>query len=277
MNIEDEKRLLNLARELVQVDRRIVESVTKGAGTSDLEKEFRSKRDEIKSLLTDSVPVNVRDPEARKILRWVRNGDHFHLDKEDKKLENFVKNNPEKVEELFRLCGLNWDQDDASRAEAEAQEQHWRLIEELSAMISAEEYFDRRGKFSTIIAASSLPAKINDYFSEIRECFVLGHMYAAVGLCRVLVELSFRDKYQKFGFGKKVETAKLHNMADYKFAEIIRMVSSRMGALGLKEEAKGLYDTASDILHGRDARIRLNETEVIQFIRKVFGLVERLY
>lgn len=277
MNIEVEKQLVKLARELWQLDKRIIESITKGDRPSDIETEFRTKRDEAKALLTDSAPVNIRDPEARKSLRWIRSGDHFHVDKEDKKVADFVKNNPEKVEELIRLSGIKLDGDVAKEAEKDALEQHWKLIEELTTMISAEKYFERRDKFSTIIVANSLPAKISQYFVEIRECFVLGQMYAAVGLCRVLIELSFRDKHQKFGPGKKSDTPNLHNMADHRLADVIRMVSSKMGVPGLKQEAQQLYGTASDILHGREARIRLNDSEVIEFVRKVFAVVERLY
>lgn len=274
MNVEEEKKLLQMARQLSQLDRSIVKAVTEGGNTGALKEEFCRTRDEIKRLLGDSMPLKIRDPEVIKVLKWVREGDHFHVDKEERKIIDLVKNNPNKFDEILRSLGADFDRTEKLGANLDL---HLKLIEELTSMISAEDYFSRKDDFSTIIVAHSLPEKINKYFGEIRECFIFDHMYAAVGLCRVLIELSFKDRYQQLGLAKKPKAPGVYPIADYDIKEVIRAVCSRLGSSPLKEEARGLYKTASDILHGRDATIKLEESEVLKFVRRVFKLVEQLY
>jgi hypothetical protein len=124
--------------------------------------------------------------------------------------------------------------------------------------------------------ANSLPTKINEYFGEIRDCFIFGHFYAAVGLCRVLIELCFRDKYQKFGFENNAKTQNVRRVPD-NINIVIRGVCSKLRSNPLKDEATELYGAASNILHGREAHIKLDETEVLKFIRSAFKLIEQLY
>jgi hypothetical protein len=274
MTVEEENQLLQLARELSQLDRSIVKGVAEGRNTGALQEEFCRTRDQIKKLLGGSMPIKIRDPQMLKVLKWVREGDYFYVDKEERKIINLIRNNPNKFHEVLRSLGVDFDRDAKSKADLDL---HWKLIEELTSMISAEDYFSRKDDFSTIIVGHSLPEKINEYFGEIRECFIFGRMYAAVGLCRVLIELSFRDKYHKLSPAKDVKAPNVLNMADpEKIMRMIREVCKRPRFAILKGEAEELYHAASDILHGREPTIKLEEAEVLKFIRRVFKLVEQL-
>lgn len=278
MNPEDEQKLLQLARQLKQIDKNIVKTITTGDRPRELEEEFCRVRDEIKEILGDSMPLQIRDPDTRDVLKRVTEGTHFHVDKREKAIENFVKNNPEQIDQILRSSGMDLEENKELKDNSEADALHWKLIEELSSMILAEDYFGRKKDFSTIIVASTLPAKINGYFREIRDCFIFGHFYAAVGLCRVLIELSFRDKYYKLGPGKEVRAPKVSKIAvPERIMTMIREVCKRPRFAFLKDDAEKLYHTASDILHGREPTIKLEEAEVLKFIRRVFKLIEQLY
>lgn len=278
MNAEDEQKLLQLARQLKQIDKNIVKTITTGDRPGELEKEFCRVRDEIKEILGDSMPLQIRDPDTRDVLKRVIDGTHFHVDKREKAIESFVKNNPEKLDQILRSLGMDLKEDKDLKDDSEAEALHWKLIEELTSMILAEDYFGRKKDFGTIIAASTLPAKINGYFGEIRDCFIFGHFYAAVGLCRVLIELSFRDKYHKLGPGKEIKAPNVSNIADpEKIMRTIREVCKKPRYAFLKDDAEKSYRTASDILHGREPTIKLEEAEVLKFIRRVFKLIEQLY
>jgi hypothetical protein len=278
MNAEDEQKLLQLVRQLKQIDKNIVKTITTGDRPGELEEQFCRVRDEIKEILGDSMPLQIRDPDTRDVLKRVLAGTYFHVDKQERAIENIIKNNPQKIDHILRSLGMNLEEDKELKDDSAADALHWKLIEELTSMILAEDYFGRKKNFGTIIVASTLPAKVNGYFTETRDCFIFGHFYAAVGLCRVMIELSFRDKYHKLGPRKEVRAPKVSNIADpEKIMMMIREVCTRPRFASLKNEAGELYSTASDILHGREPTIKLDEAEVLKFIRRVFKLIEQLY
>ena len=58
---------------------------------------------------------------------------------------------------------------------------------------------------------------------------------------------------------------------------MIKAVCTRPELKSLKSEALELYGKASTILHGRESTVKLNNRDVLQFIRSVFKLIETLY
>jgi len=102
-------------------------------------------------------------------------------------------------------------------------------------------------------------------------------MYPAVGLCRVLIELAFKDRFRAFGLDKKYPSHNVHFIDDYNMKDIIRAVSNRLGSKSLKDEAERIWGMSSDILHGREANIKLDTDEVLKFIKGTFNTIEKLY
>lgn len=278
MNPETEKKLLALAREIKELDKAIVkERIEKGQEDLDLRKRFYKTEEEITKLLAEENPLDdIRDPIARDILRKVRDKSYFILDKEARELENMLKKLPpdivEKIEDILRSKGIEV-------AESEVDEEISRVTmefsEEIHSKIDAFEYFERKREVGTIITDTRLPSKIHGYFGEIRECFLVGLMYPAVGLCRVLVEIAFKDRFRAFGLDKKYSARNVHSMDDYNMKQIIRTVCKRLGADSLQSER--IWDMSSDILHGRDSKIKLETSEVLEFIKETFSTLEKLY
>jgi hypothetical protein len=276
MDIKEENRLSELAKEIKEIDKRITRAIAEGEDTYKLKQEFEELRDEIKEILGDSLPIHHRDPYVRKILKKVTEGDYFYVDKEERNFLNLLKNaSPERLENIYRLLGI----DKGQISESNHHELFLKFDEEIhsSLRITSADYFERKNNFSTIIVANPLPPKFLDYFKEIRACFLFDYLYAATGLCRILIELSFRDKYNELGFSKKRQPHNVYNINDPKINEMINEVCNRPELKSLKHEAKKLYYSACPILHGKESTIKLNETEVLQFIRRVFKLVEALY
>lgn len=248
MGVEEENRLSELAKKINGIDKRITKAVAEGQNTYKLEQEFRELRDELKESLGGSLPIHHRDPHVRKILQKIREGNYFYVDKKDKDFLNLLKNlPPEGLEEIYRILGI----DEGNNSKSYMKLFH-KFIEEIHGfVITPDDYFDRKKDFSTIIVAGVLPSKFVGYFEEIRACFLFGFLYAAVGLCRVLIELSFRDKYNKLGFIKKREAPNVYYMDDRKIYQMISAVCSRPELKSLRGEAIALYGKASTILHGR--------------------------
>lgn len=277
MNPETEKKLLTLAREIKELDKTIVkERAEKGKESSNLRKRFFEVEEEIKKILAEETPLDdIRDSAARDTLRKVRSGNYFQLDKEAKKIENFIKKLPPQiVEDFFKSKGIIISEEEIDDEIARVTTQ---FQEEIIEKIDPGEYFERKKEFSTIIADSRIHEKIRDYFLEIRECFLFGQMYAVLGLCRVMLELAFKDKFDKLGLAKKFESPKVASIEERKTYEIISLVCKRLGAKSIEIEARDLWKTSSQILHGRKTNIKLEQTEVLNFVRKTFGTIEKLY
>jgi hypothetical protein len=280
MNPEAEKKLLALAREIKELDKAIVkERAEKGKESSDFREEFYQIEEKITRILAEESPLDeIRDPAARDILRKVRDRDYFVLDKEARKLEAMLKKLPpdtvEKIENLLKSKGIEVAE---SEIDEEIDRKTMQFSEEIHQKVDAFGYFERKKEIGTIITDTKLPNRINGYFGELRECFLLGLMYPAVGLCRVLIELAFKDRFRTLGLDKKYPAPNVHSMDNYKMKEIIRDVCGRLGSGSLKDEAERIWAMSSDILHGREANIKLDIDEVLEFIKATFNTVEKLY
>jgi len=278
MNLETEKKLLALARKIKELDKAIVkERMEKGKEDIDLRKRFYETEEEIMKILAEENPLDdIRDPTARDILRKVRDKDHFVLDKEVRNLEVMLKKLPpdivEKIESILRNKEIEVSE---SEIDEEISRVTMQFTEEIHEKVDAFEYFERKKEIGTIITDIKLPSRIHDYFGEIRECFLLGLMYPAVGLCRVLVELAFKDRFRASGLEKKYSARNVRSMDNYNMRQIIRAVCKRMGTDSSQSER--IWDMSSDILHGRDSKIKLETNEVLEFIKKSFSTIEVLY
>ena len=302
MGVQEEIRLSELAKRINEIDKRITKTVTQGDNPNKSEEEFRELRDEVKQILGNSSPIRHRDPQVRKILQKVRDGNYFYVDKKERDFLNFFRNFPPEAlknfreeiqEDIHKILSRNLPPEALEEAEKEIHkilkgeevnksESYMNLfnkfIEEIhGSVITPDDYFERKKDFSTIIVASPLPPEFLPYYEEIRLCFIFRLLYAAVGLCRVLIELSFRDKYNKLGFSRKKESPNVYYMDDHKIHQMINAVCTRLELKSLKDEAIRLYGKASTILHGRESTIKLDNKDVLQFIRSIFKLIETLY
>lgn len=277
MNPETEKNLLTLAKEIKELDKDIVkERMEKGKEALDLRKRFYETEEEIMKILVEESPLDeIRDPVARNILRNVRDGNYYLLDKERNQTQKLLQSlPPEILNDFLSSKGI-----DATEEEIDEEISRVTMLfsEEIHQKVDAFEYFERKNEIGTIIADTKLPKRIHAYFWEIRECFLLGLMYPAVGLCRVLIELAFKDRFRAVGLDKKYPGHNIHSIDDYKMKEIIKGVCRRLGSDFLKDEAEKIWQMSSDILHGREANIKLETDEVLKFIKATFSTLEKLY
>lgn len=279
MDPETEKKLLDLAKEINELDKAIIrERAEKGKEDPTLRKRFYEIEEEIMKILVEENPLdNIRDPIARDILRKVRDKNYFVLDKEARKIENMIRNLPPDIlENILKNKGVNIDVSE-EEVDEEIDRVTMEFMIEIHEKFDPVDYFERKKKIGTIIADKKLPEKIHFYFWEIRECFILGLMYPAVGLCRVLLEIAFKKRFRTFGLDKKYPVQNVHSLDDYRMRYIIRSVCNRLGYKSLKDEAERIWTMSSDILHGREATIKLDTDEVLEFIKYTFNTLEKLY
>jgi len=277
MNPETEKKLLTLAKGIKELDKAFVkERMEKGKEDLDLRKRFYETEEEIMKILAEESPLDeIRDPVARDILRNVRDGNYYLLDKERNRTQKLLQRlPPELLDDFLKSKGIDVTEEEVDE---EISRVTMLFSEEIHQKVDAFEYFERKKEIGTIIADTKLPKRIHAYFWEIRECFLLGLMFPAVGLCRVLIELAFKDRFRTVGLDKKYPGHNIHSIDDYKMKEIIKGVCRRLGSDSLKDEAEKIWQMSSDILHGREANIKLETDEVLKFIKATFNTLEKLY
>ncbi len=115
------------------------------------------------------------------------------------------------------------------------------------------------------------------YFNELRMCYVFGQFYAVIGLCRVLLELAFKDRFRKLGLGRRKDHTDVHEISKYNIQNVIRLVCDRVHDKNLRQESQNLYGKSSMILHGRIDNMQLDSTEVLDFVKRTFGVIEKIY
>lgn len=273
MKPDKERQLNELSRKLAELNKNIIkERLEKGSEGSALCAAFIKTEEEIQAILSHSAPLDeIRNPDVRDILRKVRDRNYFEIDKEMVKLEKLVKAQPDIVAFILKSNGI-----EVTDAEIDKQidDMYVEFHGEIEGRIDPSEYFDRKEKFGNLIVNTRLPKKIHIYYAYVKKCFLFGQMFAVVGLCRVLLELAFKDRHQKLGLSKSLQN--ILNMDDYKISTVIREVSSKL-SINASEANELYYDISSQILHGREPKIRMTLEEVLSFVQRVFRLIERLY
>lgn len=275
MDLNEEKNLLDLARRLKDIDREInKQREEKGNEDGELREQYYEVKEKIEKILATSLPLDdIRDPLVRDTLRRVRDSD-FLLDRESKELmDNLRKLPPEILESFLKRKGITVSEEEVDE---EIARMNFQFDIEITEEIEPFDYLERKKEFSTIIADTRLPQKIHKYFGDIRKCFLFGQMYAVMGLCRVILEIAFKDKFRKLRLNK-FESSKVHSMDDYRIPQIIREVCVQLNRKSLSNLALELYRESSHILHGRESEVKLEETEVLDFVRKTFKVIEQLY
>lgn len=274
MDISNELR--DLCRNLRKIDRDIIKMrAERGSEDIELRKEFFKIRDQIENLLSESYAPfdNIQDSEIVTILKNVRHGNHFILDKESRKFESMLRNLPRDFfEEFLEKRGIKVTEEEIDEY---IDKENKDFIEELTEKLDASEYNDRKKLLSTIVVGQKLPNNFSYYFREVRECFLFNQFYAAIGFCRVLLEVAYKGKFNKLGLAKSSNN--FYDIRDYRLADIIHDVCKTLHAEGLRKESFELFKKCNQILHGTPDSFDLNPDVTRTFIQRTFNVVESLY
>jgi hypothetical protein len=216
------------------------------------------------------------DSKSREILKKVRDGYYFAYDDQWKTtLSGFKRLEAAGIlEDFLRARGIEVTEEEIDQ-ELELREREFYA--DINDILDMGGYFDRKSAFGTIITGRLLPKPFLSYFSEIKSCFLFGHMKAVIGLCRVLLEVAFRDQFKRKGLAKKYGDQKVSILEDYRIKGIIREVSKDLKMRSLGDDACKLYDAASKILHGETQDTDENEEYVASFVKDTFAVIEKLY
>ncbi len=273
----DKKKLLELSRELKKLDKEMVRRYVNNEDYNNLEIKFLEIKQELIKIISKSdYPIRLYDQEAVLTLKKLRDGKLSFI---EKKFERFLK-----LFDAFENGKLNLSEDselrkiflsalkdtDTNDEEKDFSDKFFELVDEIDTYVGIDRFFENKIKFSSLFVSSPLPSYFDGIFFTIRWCYIFDLSFAVIGLCRVLMEIAFRDKYIKyFSIQKKGRNVK--EISEYRIGlEEIRRVSKK---LGLGDRAEKLYKDASIYLHGRFEK----SIDDLEFAHKTFNLIEDMY
>lgn len=268
MDKEQETLLSTLAQRLLDLNNQIkIQNQLK-----DPEKiinEFIKTKDVLKEYLAESNPLDeIRNPILRDVFLKIRKGNYFELDKREARMRELIeKHGTEFLEALLGERGIKVTEKEIDKY---LDEKELQFKEEMLHEIDFLEYFDRRERLGSIITMGKLPMTVHRYYPDIKKAYLFGQMYAALGLCRVILEICFKEKMKSI-------MPKLIVLENFTFGTIVDRVCDRLEKRDLRNPAKNLYKRSSDILHGGPHSTNLNPDEVLDFIHETFDVIEKLY
>ena len=277
-----EEKLLLLARLLKQLDQTVTfQRETQGREDKEVRINYIETRDSIKGLLAEGDPIDsIQDPEVRTILRNVRDGNFYILDLEAKDLDNKIqeienKYGPEVLVGFLKEKGINVTDKEITEY---LEEMEFAFDTDIRSKIDTQEYLNRKSEIGTIITDRKLPPTFHSYYADVRDCYLYGQFYAVVGLCRVLLEIAFRDQFVKLGLARREGKPNVNDLGEYEnIHNVIRKVGDVSRNRRLKSASLELYNISSNILHVRDPGKKLEYTEVLIHVRTVCEIIEKLY
>jgi hypothetical protein len=272
MNNDEILHLLSLIRQVEKMDKEIMNHRSSGIKEQQkLREEFHNTVEQILNLLSKMPIIDFGSEHDKNIIKKIIMGQFVLLEESRKLKELFDKYGDAFCEYLKDKHGIDvTDQE----IDAYLEKQKNDFLDEMEEKVGLDVYFERKNDFGTIITNFKVPQEINDYFNEVRDCYYFGKMRAVIGLCRVILELSFKDIFRRRGLAKKIQ-GKVIDIDDFKIREIIRMVCNER-KLDHKE-VSGLYGLSSKILHGSGKEVSLAPKEIGNFVKKVFKTIEKVY
>ena len=75
----------------------------------------------------------------------------------------------------------------------------------------------------------------------------------------------------------KKDNTDVYEIAKYNIQEVIRLVCKKMQNENLSPKSRKLYSKSSKILHGRIDNVQLESTEVLDFVKQTFEVMESIY
>jgi hypothetical protein len=278
MDFDKEIELIELTKRLDTINKKIENQINAlGKEDEELRHKFFDLIYAIKKILSDSDPIDkIIDGKTREMLRRIRDDNYFVYDEYMKSFMAAVKRLEKKglIVDFFRSLGIEVTEVEVDQ---ELERRKNEFDYDINYKLDSDKYLNRKSLFGAIITDKRLPPIFHSYYSEIKDCFLFGQMKATIGLCRVIIEVAFRDRYRHLGLAHRYKKQNVYSMDHYRIKNIMRVVCDEIKIKSLLEETCKVYDMGSRILHGEIHDIGEDEESVANLIRDTFIVIEKLY
>lgn len=240
------------ALRLREIDEELVEKILKGMfdELDRLAEEFRRLKRTIQVAQIDITQLNISSADALAVLRQIRAGELFHV---------------EKLFELETEGGESLPLDELSESEIEG-----LGSDVFYSWFSHHDYVQSLYRLGTLLLGATVPDRVLTYLSEARQCYAFQQYHAVLALCRTFIEATARDICEQLGL--------IGTGADVPLQADERRFSRLIGAIAkgpLRRRVNALYyGLASPVVHGVRS---VSAAEARRAIKETLTLAEDLY
>ena len=140
------------------------------------------------------------------------------------------------------------------------------LFDEFHSWFSVPDYYCRKLRIGPIVTSKSVPSRLSEYFSEIREAYSFGLDKSCASLCRALLEICLLEKVSAI---RKLKKKELLLSETTRLACIYHLIDD-----DLKDRANEVRLKANSILHRNQ---KSDEISVFEIVKNTVRIVEHLY
>ncbi len=258
MDLKTESKLVDASLKLKELSRvidRAIEGTDSELILNQLDEFLGLKRD-IKTLLVDIPYANIRNVEAREIIRKISMDEPFPADEFIKIIEEALEKQTGKKIKYDELTDEEFDE---------------LGFEVFFSWFSHYDYVKNMYRIGSLILGISVPKELQNLISEARACCAMLQYNAVYSLCRTSIEVSIRHIIEKRKL-KNFKTGKEFNFQeDYCVKDLIRAVSRNQ----LRDKIIDLYyEVLSPVVHGKKST-NFDESGIA--LKKTLEVVYELY
>lgn len=204
----------------------------------------------IKKEMIECPVAKINNDIAREVLRKISQSEEFQTEKIIKILEN--------------IAGTSFEFDKLDFEEPDDDE----LRDLFYSWFSHYEYLQGLYEIGSLVVSYSVPHALESHISEARCCYAFQQYNAVYGLCRTILEIAIRHRFERKGIIKRNE--KIVDFDSYRPGEL----SNKSTSGALRDRMKEIYSNTSALLHGRKT---VKKEEAVKMFKDVLTNVEVLY
>ena len=222
--------------------------------------EQRDVKKNIKTILIDYSVAKIHDPVAKETLRKVQQDYPFFTDR----LSESLRRSPSEKENEGENSGLDFYflNDELTLADCDP------LVDTFYSWMDPYTYLNGLYDIGALIVDTSVPPLLVEFLREARDCYALEQNNAVFSLCRTVIEIAAKNRYERLGLGKRDLVNSPDQDRNYGRYYIDQSTSGE-----LRTRAQNEYIAACEIVHGERM---VGKDEAREMLKRTLSLVQDL-
>jgi hypothetical protein len=222
--------------------------------------EQREVKNNIKTILIDHSIAQIHDPVAKDTLRKVQQDYPFFTDR----LYKSTRKDPAEAGNGGEKSGLDFYflEDELSVGQCD------EMVDTFYSWMDPYTYLRGLYDIGALIIDTSVPNYLEGFLREARDCYALGQFNAVYSLCRTVIEIAAKNRYERLGLGKRDLVNSPDQQRNYGGYYIDQSTRGELRNRALEE-----YKAACEIVHGERM---VSQKEAREMLKRTLSLVQDL-
>lgn len=222
--------------------------------------EQRDVKNNIKTILIDHSIAQIHDPVAKETLRKVQQDYPFFTDR----LYKSTRKDPAEAKNEGENSGLDFYflEDELSLDQCD------EMVDTFYSWMDPYTYLRGLYDIGALIIDTSVPKFLEGFLRETRDCYALEQFNAVFSLCRTVIEIAAKNRYERLGLGKRDLVNSTDQERNYGRYYIDQSTSGE-----LRTRAQNEYKAACEIVHGERM---VGKDEAREMLKRTLSLVQDL-